>query len=75
MTSVALSPSGATLASGSHDTTVKLWTADTGTEPRTRRGHTDWITAVVFSPSGRALASGGYDTMVRVWDTSDLPRR
>jgi WD40 repeat protein len=68
VTSVAFSPGGATLASGSHDTTVKLWTVATGAESRTLRGHTDWVTAVAFSPSGKTLASGGYDTTVRLWD-------
>ena len=39
--SVAFSPDGKTLASGSWDKTIKLWDVATGKEQATLKGHTD----------------------------------
>ena len=56
--SVAFSPDGRTLASGSHDKTIKLWDAATGQALRTLAGHSSIVESVVFSPDGKTLASG-----------------
>ena len=56
--SVAFSPDGSTLASGSADNTVRLWDVQTGEQLRTLEGHTDGVTSVAFSPDGSTLASG-----------------
>ena len=40
--SVAWSPDGTKVASGSKDNTVKIWETSTGTCQSTLRGHSDW---------------------------------
>jgi tetratricopeptide (TPR) repeat protein len=65
--SVAFSPDGQTLASGSNDGTVKLWDVQSGREVRTLSGHTDWVQSVAFSPDGQTLASGSADKTVKLW--------
>ncbi|MEU6012161.1 hypothetical protein [Streptomyces sp. NPDC047453] len=66
--SVAFSPGGRTLASGSDDTAVRLWDPTTGKLRTTLTGHTAAVESVAFSPDGRTLASGEDDKTVRLWD-------
>ncbi len=68
VTSVAFSPDGATVASGSWDRTVILWAARTGTVLRTLRGHAEAVHAVAFSSDGKTLASGSDDKTVVLWE-------
>lgn len=64
-TSIAISPDGRTLASGS-DGHVRLWDLTTG-EQLGPGGSTATVNAVVFSPDGGSLASGDDDGVVRLW--------
>ncbi len=66
--SVAISPDGQVLASGSQDRTVKLWNLRTGKLLRTLTGHALTIHSVAISPDGEFLASGSADKTVRVWN-------
>ena len=70
VSSLAYSPNGQMLASGSRDNTVRLWDTNTGQPKFTLSGHSDLVTAVVYSPDGATLASGSRDNTVRLWDTN-----
>jgi WD40 repeat protein/serine/threonine protein kinase len=65
---VAYSPDGRWVASGSSDTTIKVWEAETGRVRLTLKGHLGWVRCLAFSPDGRHLASGAGDKTVKVWD-------
>ena len=68
VTSLAFSPDGSILASGSRDDTIHVWYVNTGELLETFQRHSDDVTSVVFSPDGRTLASGSEDDTIRLWN-------
>ena len=67
---VAYSPDGATLATGSIDGVVRLFDAGTGRLKAELPGHTGFVWSVAFSPDGTTLASGSWDRTVRLWEVA-----
>ncbi|KAF8146627.1 quinon protein alcohol dehydrogenase-like superfamily, partial [Mycena galopus ATCC 62051] len=68
--SVAFSPDGTRIVSGSYDNTVCVWDAETQSQiGAPLEGHEGVVTSVAFSPDGTRIVSGSEDNTVRVWDT------
>ena len=70
VSSVTYSPDGTRIATGSADSTVRLWDATTGQQVGQPLRHDDSVTSVAFSPDGTRIASGGDDTTVRLWNAA-----
>ncbi|MDJ0799057.1 MAG: trypsin-like peptidase domain-containing protein [Calothrix sp. MO_167.B12] len=68
LNTVAFSPDGKTIASGSSDDTVKLWNLQ-GKELQTLRSHSKPVFGVAFSPDGKTIASASWDKTVKLWNT------
>jgi WD40 repeat protein/class 3 adenylate cyclase len=87
VTSVAYSPQGRRIATGSYDGFIRLWDASSGTEvhavdviaPRSPRREAEFegVVALAFSPDGRWLVSDGVgrSRSLTVWDADTLERR
>jgi len=71
---VAVSDDGHWLATGSADTTARLWdltAPDPSAESVVLRGHSDKVWCLVFSPDRRWLATGSVDATARLWDVQN----
>jgi len=69
--SVAFSPDGSTVASGSKDSSIKLWSVPEGDLITSLDDHNDWVNSVAFSPDGTKLASGSNDKNVIIWSVPE----
>ncbi|WP_051340066.1 hypothetical protein [Planktothrix agardhii] len=68
--SLAISPDGQILVSGSADNTIKIWQLSTGEELRTLTGHSESVNSVAISPDGQILVSGSDDKTIKIWQLS-----
>jgi len=72
VTSVAYSPDGKLLATGSWDNYARIWDPATGRLVRDILPRDGWVWAVAFSPDGKLLATAGdhRGKKVRLWDVA-----
>jgi WD40 repeat protein len=68
--SIAFSPDGRFVLTGSEDSMARLWDAATGQQLRSFKGHTSTVASVVFSPNGRTVLTGSYDGTARIWEVA-----
>jgi WD40 repeat protein/serine/threonine protein kinase len=69
--SVAFSPNGQLVASGSDDNAIRLWNIATGEISQVLRNHSGAVHSVAFSPNGKFVLSGGQekkDNQIRLWN-------
>src|SRR5260370_1386215 len=70
LNTVAWSPDGKYIASGSADGTVRMWEVATGKQKYVYRGHLASVNSLVWSPDSQRIASGSSDKTVQVWDAT-----
>jgi WD40 repeat protein len=71
--SVAYSPDGGLLTSGSEDGTVRLWNTGLGSEVTEIEAHSSGVRGVAWAPVGMNLASAGRDKTLKIWELMDYP--
>jgi WD40 repeat protein len=67
---LALSPNGQTLATGSRDADVRLWNTRTGKLAHTLSGHTDQVIAVALSPDDQQVYSAARNGEILNWQVA-----
>jgi WD40 repeat protein len=67
---VTFRPDGKIIATGSQDTSIRLWNAETGKEIAILHGHQGYVDAVAFSPDGEKIVSWARDGQLFLWDLS-----
>ncbi len=70
ITSLAISPDGALIASGSEDMTVRFWAVEGRDVVQAIRAHESGGTTVAFNAEGTRVFSVGSDDTFKVWDAA-----
>ena len=68
--SVAWSPDGTKIVSGSDDNTIRVWDVSNNDHIKLE-GHTEGVWSVAWSPDGTMIVSGSEDKTIRIWDVSN----
>src|SRR5207344_32498 len=65
--SVSFRHDGNVIVTGSQDTSISIWNAQTGIEIARLKGHNSYVDAVDFGPSGSKLVSWARDGQLFLW--------
>ncbi|MEB3357615.1 MAG: caspase family protein [Synechococcales bacterium] len=71
--SVAFSPDGTHIVSGSEDKTIRLWDVEGNPIGQPFQGHESSVNSVAFSPDDTRIVSGSGDKTIRLWDVEGNP--
>ncbi|WP_413198593.1 eIF2A-related protein [Nostoc piscinale] len=71
---IAFSPNGQIIASGSADKTIRLWDLH-GKELKVLKEHQASITSLAFSSDGKTLASASEDGEVKIWNLENFDEK
>ncbi|WP_392534763.1 pentapeptide repeat-containing protein [Nostoc sp. C117] len=67
---IAFSPDGKTLFTGSRDLTVKMWNISNGDLIRVLKNHAAWVEAIAITPDAKTLVTGSALGEIKLWQAS-----